>query len=78
MHENEFFNEFYNKLSNIVTGCHNLGKVIPQDKAVNKILRSLTKDFHTKVTIIENHENLDTLKLQELVGNLQAFEFGLR
>ena len=44
---------------------------------VNKILRSLTKDFCTKVTIIEDHEKLNTLKLKELIGNLRTFEFGL-
>ena len=37
----------------------------------------MTKDFRTKFTIIEDHENFDTFKLQELVGNLQIFEYGL-
>lgn len=53
------------RLSNIVNACYNLVDAIPQDKIVKKVLRSLTKDFQTKVTIIEDQEDLDTLKLQE-------------
>ena len=45
---------------------------------MKKVLRSLTKKIHTKVTIIEDQENLGTPDLQELVENLQTFEVGLR
>ena len=59
---NESFDDFYTKLSKIVSACNNLGEVILQYKGVSKILRSLTKDYRTKALIIEDHENPDTLK----------------
>ena len=35
--EDDSFKEFYTKSSNMVTACHKLGKVIPQDNLVKKI-----------------------------------------
>jgi hypothetical protein len=41
---------------------------------VRKMLRSLPKKFDMKVTCIEEFRELDTIKLDDLVGSLQTFE----
>jgi len=55
----------------------NLGKKISDAKLIKKILRSLSKRFRIKVTIIEEIKDLDTMKIEELVGSLQTYEFSL-
>ena len=45
---------------------------------MKKILRSLPKKFDVKVVAIEENKNLNVLKLEDLVGNLQTFEANLR
>ena len=42
------------------------------------MLRSLIEDFHTKVIVIEDQEDLNTLNLKKLVENLQTFKDDLR
>ena len=55
----------------------NLGETILESKAVRKVLRSLPKRFHAKITAIEELKDIDKIPLTELVGNLQTYELGL-
>ncbi|XP_038722028.1 uncharacterized protein LOC120014180 [Tripterygium wilfordii] len=73
MEENEVFDDFYAKLSNIVNTSFTLGEPIKSSK-VRKILRSLPKRFTMKVTAIEESKDIDKIKVEELVGSLQTFE----
>ena len=77
MEEDESFDEFYAKLKDIVSSAFNLGKTIPKPKIVRKVLRSLPKRFHAKITTIEESKDIDKIPLTELVGNLQTYERGL-
>ena len=77
MKEDESFNEFYAKLKDIVNSAFNLGETIPEPKIVSKVLRSLPKRFHAKITAIEELKDIDKIPLTELVGNLQTYELGL-
>ena len=43
----------------------------------SKVLRSLPKRFHAKITAIEESKDIDKILLTELVGNLQTYELGL-
>ena len=52
MPDDEYFDEFYAKLNDIVNSAYNLGEIYDQPKIVRKILRSLTEDFRPKVTAI--------------------------
>ena len=72
MEEDESFDEFYAKLKDIVNSAFNLGKTIPKPKIVRKVLRSLPKRFHAKITTIEESKDIDKIPLTELVGNLQT------
>ena len=77
MEEDESFDEFYAKLKDIVNSTFNLGETILEPKIVRKVLRSLPKKFHAKITIIEESKDIDKILLTELVGNLQTYELGL-
>ena len=77
MEEDESFDKFYAKLRDIVNLAFNLGETIPEPKIVRKVLRSLPKRFHAKITVIEESKDIDKIHLTELVGNLQTYELGL-
>ena len=70
MEEDESFVEFYAKLKDIVNSAFNPGETIPEPKIVRKVLRSLPKRFHAKITAIEESKDIDKIPLIELVGNL--------
>ena len=70
MEEDESFNEFSAKLKDIVNSTFNFRETIPESKIVRKVLRSLLKRFHAKITAIEELKNIDKIPLTELVGNL--------
>ena len=77
MEEDETFDEFYANLKDIVNLAFNLGDHILEPKIVRKVLRSLPKRFHAKITVIEESKDIDTIPLMELIGNLQTYELGL-
>ena len=77
MKEDELFDEFYAKLRDIVNLTFNLGETILEPKIVRKVLRSLPKRFHAKITAIEESNDIDKIPLTESVGNLQTYELGL-
>ena len=53
MFDDEYFDEFYAKLNDIVNSAYNLGEIYDQPKIFRKILRSLTKDIRPKVTALK-------------------------
>ena len=68
--EDESFDEFYTKLKDIVNSAFNLGKTISEPKIMRKVLKSLPKRFHAKITTIEESKDIDKIPFTELVGNL--------
>ena len=77
MEKDESFDEFYAKLKDIVNSAFNFGETIPEPKIVRKVLRSLPKRFHAKITVIEESKDIDKIPLIELVGNFQTYKLGL-
>jgi len=77
MLEEESLNEFYTKISNLQNYMINLGKKFFDAKLIKKILRSLPERFRIKVTTIEESKDFDSMKIEELVGSLQTYEFSL-
>ena len=70
MSDDEYFDEFYAKLNDIVNFSYNLGEIYYQPKIFRKILRSLTKDFRLKVTVMIESKDVDSIPVDELVGSL--------
>ena len=77
MSDDEFFDESYAKLNDIVNFAFKLGEIYDQPKIVRKILRSLTEDFRPKVTAIIESKDVDSIFVDELVGSLQSYELDL-
>ena len=75
--EDKSFDEFYSKLKDIVNSAFNIGEIIPKPKIVRKVLKSLLKRFHAKITVIKESKDIDKIHLTKLVGNLQTYELGL-
>ena len=67
MSDDEYFDEFYAKLNDIVNSAYNLGEIYDQPNIVKKILRSLTEDFRPKVTAITESKDVDSIPVDELV-----------
>ena len=63
MENDESFDEFYAKLKDIVNLAFNLEKTIPEPKVIKKVLRSLLKRFHAKITVIEESKDIDSIPL---------------
>lgn len=77
MLEDETFGEFYSKMSDLRNSIVSLGKPISNVKLIRKILRSMPERFRIKVTTIEESKDLEEMKIEELVGSLQAYELSL-
>ena len=77
MHENQNFSSFYFELSGIVNCFFNLGEPILDSKVVRKILRSISKRFRPKVATIEESKDIDSMRVDELVGSIQTYEMTL-
>ena len=78
MEDDETFDQFYFKLSDIVNSSFNIGEQISPSKIVRKILRSLPERFQAKVTTIEESKDIDTINVEDLVGSLQTYEANFR
>jgi hypothetical protein len=74
MEDDETISEFNNRIRDIANSSFALGERIPEEKLTRKILRLLPKRFNMKVTSIEESQDLRTMKMDELIGSLQAFE----
>jgi len=72
MLENETFSEFYTRINDLRNSMVSLKKKVSDVKLIKKILRSLPKRFRIKMTSIEESKDLDSMKIEELVGSLQT------
>jgi hypothetical protein len=77
MPEEETFEEFYTKISDLRNSMVSLGKQISDVKLIRKILRSLPKRFKIKVTTIEESKDLEEMKIEELIASLHTYEYSL-
>ena len=80
IHENQTFYSFYSfysEMSDIVNSPFNLREPIPNSKVVRKILRYFPKRFKPKVTAIEESKDIDSMRVDELVGSIQTYEMTL-
>jgi hypothetical protein len=77
MLEEETFGEFYTKISDLRNSMVSLGKQISDVKLIRKIPRSFPERFRIKVTTIEESKVLEEMKIEELEGSLQTYEYSL-
>ena len=77
MHENQTFSSFCFELYDIVNSSFNLKEPILDSKVVRTILRSLLESFRPKVTTIEESKDIDSMRIDELVGSIQTYKMTL-
>ncbi|KAL5546929.1 hypothetical protein UlMin_006616 [Ulmus minor] len=77
MEEGEKVADFNAKLIDITNRSCLLGEEYVESKIVRKILRSLPHRFQGKFIAIEESNNVDKIRLEELIGSLETFEMGL-
>ena len=74
MKHDESINDFHMKTLEISNASSALGEKILEDKLVRKMLKFLPKRFDMKVTAIEKVQDIDKMKVDELVGSLMTLE----
>ncbi|XP_073224932.1 uncharacterized protein [Cicer arietinum] len=74
MDENERVSEFFNRILILTNSMKSCGEVISDLTIVEKILRTLTPRFNHIVVAIEESRKIDTVKIEELQGSLEAHE----
>ncbi|GKU97210.1 hypothetical protein SLEP1_g10380 [Rubroshorea leprosula] len=74
MKPEESIQDMYTRLNDIVTNLKALGKVYSSQEVVRKVLRGLPKNWEAKKTAIEESKDLNTLKLEDLIGKLMTYE----
>ena len=66
--------DMYTRFTDVVNGLKSLGKSFSDFELVNKVLRSLSKTWDSKVTAIQESKNLNHFPLEELIGSLITYE----
>ena len=64
-------------MSDIVNSSFNIEEPILDSKVVRKILRSFPERFKPKVITIEESKDIDSIRVDELVGSIQTYEITL-
>ncbi|XP_070002488.1 uncharacterized protein [Nicotiana sylvestris] len=75
MKEGETIQEMYTRFTTLTNELKSLGRIILEEDKVEKILtRVLPVSWESKITAIQESKNIATLRLDELIGNLTAYE----
>ncbi|GJU40323.1 zf-CCHC domain-containing protein [Tanacetum coccineum] len=72
--EEESIDSAFAKFNTIITSLKALDEGFSSKNCVRKFLRALHPKWRVKVTAIEESNNLTTLPLDELTGNLKVYE----
>ncbi|XP_058733603.1 uncharacterized protein LOC131605239 [Vicia villosa] len=74
MNDDERIQDFCKNVLEISNASSGLGEKMLEAKLVKKILRSLPTKLDMKVTAIEEAQDINNMRVDELIGLLQAFE----
>jgi len=74
MKENEIILEMITRFMDIINFLVALGKEYTQVEKIRKVLCALTPDWEKMTTTIEEANVLSTMSLENLIGNLMAYE----
>jgi hypothetical protein len=74
MNEDETINKFFLRFEELVNSTKGHGEKIEDIFLVHKILRYMPDRFNTKVSAIEEHNDIKALPFDQLIGMLTACE----
>jgi len=75
MGDHETVMDMYTRFTHITNKLKFLGKSFTTEELVRKILRFLPHSWEAKVTAIQEAKDMKTITLDELIDNLQTYEF---
>src|SRR5436190_685935 len=78
MNDGKSIKDMYTRFTDITNSLIRLGKIYTSVECVRKILLVLTSDWEKKINAIEEANDLSTLSVQNLIGNLMAYEVNLQ
>ena len=78
MDPNETISAMFTRFTDITNGLKSLGRIYSNANLVQKILRSLPDKWDSKVTVIQEAKDLNTLSLDELMGSLITHELTMQ
>ncbi|KAG6509698.1 hypothetical protein ZIOFF_027698 [Zingiber officinale] len=74
MKDAENIKDYFSRIMEILNQLKSCGEVVPDQKIMEKILRSLPQKFEHVVTVIEEMKDLAEVSIYELMGSLEAHE----
>ena len=74
MKDSESMKDYYSRIKEIVNKLRSYGDDIADKKIVEKILISMTENYDSIVTVIEESKDIETLSVTKLIGSLEAYE----
>ena len=74
MQANESITPWFDRYTTIVNQLNQLGKVIPENEMVKRLLRSLSKSWRSIVVAIREAKDLNKISLDEICGSLLTYE----
>lgn len=74
MKEGEIVREMHTRFTAIINDLNYLGEDIRPSKQVRKILSILPKSRESKVDAITDARDLQTMTMDELIGNIKTYE----
>ena len=74
MVDNEFVNDFTNKVMKVVNQIRLQGERFPEQRIVEKILICLPEKYEAKISTLEETRDLSRISVAELMNALQATE----
>ena len=78
MRRNEQQDEYSNHFAQISTNLRDLKETLDQYNDVSRLLRSVPKDFDALILLLEQTNDLKTMRLEEAFGQLKVHELRLQ
>ena len=74
MQANESITSWFDRYTIIINQLNQLGRVIPKDEMVKRLLRSFPKSWRSIVVAIREVKDLNKILLDEICGSLRIYE----
>ena len=74
MLQKESITTWFDRFTTIVNQLNQLGKIIPKDELVKRLLRSLPKVWRPTMIAIREAKNLNKISLDKICGSLLTYE----
>ncbi|XP_070036328.1 uncharacterized protein [Nicotiana tomentosiformis] len=74
MKDDESIQDMHTRFTSFINELYSIGETIPRNKLVKKILSVLPSSWESKVNDITEVKDLQTLTIDELVGNMKIYE----